>query len=772
MPRFVSALLVFVAGLTLGGAVDCFLLRPLFAALALSAALASWALRARPRLAGASACLALLAAGLALPLHEVPPAVSPPGLYRMELTVDRLAHGTGVPRVEAHVHFGARIDDGAPLAPGARVYLRGPLPSGARVRILARLRPRAAFRNRTPSAAWPRRALSATGRIVGEPEVLTRAAWREVVADLRAAIRTRLVQSLEPGAAGVARALVLGDRQAVDDFRAEVVRGAGLAHVLAVSGLHVAVSVGLLIWLLRGVIARIPFLVRRLPAARLAYAIGAPLSLAYAELAGGAPSARRAALTAALAFGLRAVGRRPSPLPLATMAIALLGATDPDRILDPGLVLSVVATLAVVTTDGPTAPTALSRLRAASRVSLRATLATAPVVWWCFGSVPFVGIIANVVLAPLAAALLIPAALVHTIVVIVSPTLGGITASFFEVVDAAFTGACSLMSLVSLGHDLPPPTLAQGIVASLGALAVVGLGTSRRAIVAAALSLALLFGLELLVRHDEPPDALRITFVDVGQGDSSIVEMPDGTSMVIDGGGGSARPGMRALLPILRARRRSHVDVVVVSHPHPDHYEGLADLARALPVRELWDSGQAAAEDPEGPAAEAIERIEQAGALRLEPPELCSGPRRFGEVEVRMLAPCPRYDPGWDPNDNSLVLSIRYGRRTFLFTGDAEAHEESTLTEAARTLRADVLKVPHHGSRTSSSSALLTAVAPRLSIISAGVHNRYGHPHQEVFARLARAGRVLSTARDGGVVVITNGRTLEVRPFHGPGFAL
>jgi competence protein ComEC len=613
--------------------------------------------------------------------------------------------------------------------------------------------------------------LAARGRIVGEPDVIARAFWSERLESVRDGIRHRLEESLTGGASGVARALVLGDGGAVDEMRRDVVRGAGLAHVLAVSGLHVAIAVGLLVFGLGAVLRRIEPLAARVHTDRIANALGVPIALLYAEVAGGAPSARRAALTAALAFLCHALGRRASPIPLAMAAIGILAAATPDRLLDPGLALSVVATLSVVTARAATDGTVRSFLWAAATVSARATLATAPIVWWCFGSVPLVAVMANVVLAPLAATLLIPLSLLHTLVSFVLSPFAVFTASAFEVVEGGFTGACALVSAVSVGRDLPPPTLAQGLVACAGTLAALMLAR-RRALVALVVTGALLLGLEAHVWHAERGDGvLRVTFLDVGQGDAIAIDMPDGETMVIDGGGGGARPGLRALLPLLEARRRRRVDVVVVSHPHPDHYEGIGDLIDALEVGELWVTGQAAVEEPDGDAAALSARAALSGAHIARPETLCGAPRRFGGAVVRVIAPCPRYDPGYDPNDNSLVLSLRYGERTFLFTGDAEAHEESLLV-ASGGVRADVLKVGHHGSRTSSGAVFLDAVRPALSVISAGIENRYGHPHPEVYERLARRGRVLSTAKDGGVEVITNGQGLTVRPYHGPSFAL
>lgn len=238
--------------------------------------------------------------------------------------------------------------------------------------------------------------------------------------------------------------------------------------------------------------------------------------------------------------------------------------------------------------------------------------------------------------------------------------------------------------------------------------------------------------------------------------------------MLIDGGGFVGSPvdtGARVLLPVLRARRRSKIDVVVLSHPHPDHFGGLVSTVQGIPVGELWDTGQGE-EHGAGPAyASLLSGLRARGVPIRRPADLCGGARIVSGAVVEILSPCPGYHPDASANDNSFVLRISYGERAALLVGDAEHEAEAELIHRdPRALRADLLKVGHHGSRTSTSPAFLRAVSPALAAISCGVRNRFGHPHPIALAALSSAGvPALRTDRGGQILWETDGDRIFVR---------
>lgn len=276
---------------------------------------------------------------------------------------------------------------------------------------------------------------------------------------------------------------------------------------------------------------------------------------------------------------------------------------------------------------------------------------------------------------------------------------------------------------------------------------------------------ALLFWVFLAGRMSHP---LRVTFLDVGQGDAAVVESPSGKVLVIDTGGvshdGRDDQGRSVVAPYLRARGIRRIDTLVLTHPHADHIGGALTLLDRFAVLRVLDNGA-----PDGEIL--AERIRKEAARRQVE---CGGAVRgqlldFGDgVIARILAPTPAERLG-DANDASVVLRLEYGRTRFLFTGDAEESEEEDLLHDRQPLEADVLKVGHHGSRTSTTAPFLRAAHPRLAVISVGKHNLYGHPDPEVLDLLRRRGTpVRRTDRCGAVLCVSDGAEIRVETMRSP----
>jgi competence protein ComEC len=268
---------------------------------------------------------------------------------------------------------------------------------------------------------------------------------------------------------------------------------------------------------------------------------------------------------------------------------------------------------------------------------------------------------------------------------------------------------------------------------------------------------------------------LELTVLDVGQGDSLFVVSPHGKTILIDGGGAfggftghelhtGIDPGEEAVSPYLWSRGFQKLDVVALTHAHQDHIGGLAAILENFRVGTLWIGREV-----ESPALANLEKLAHDRKIPVVH-ELRGNEVSWDGVEEQFLWPevAPHEIGAGPKNNDSLVLRLKYGERTLLLPGDAEKQAEKAMLDenGETTLRADVLKVGHHGSKNSTTPGFLAAVRPRVAVISAGEDNPYGHPNAELLERLAAAGvRTLRTDRDGAVHIVTDGNRLEISCF-------
>ncbi|MFT3773910.1 MAG: DNA internalization-related competence protein ComEC/Rec2 [Minicystis sp.] len=683
----------------------------------------------------------------------------------------------GQARVDVEITSGSCAD--RPLAGPIRARLYGApedLGRGDRVSFVADLAPVHLFLNPDlpdPRPAIARSGVAASGGAV-EVRVIDRSYGLGALIDrARSRVRARIEATFHPEAAPLGRALVLGesDLDAADD---EAFRVSGLSHLLAVSGTHLVIAVLGFTAALRALFVRIERLSARVDVNRLAAACAVPAACLYADFAGGSGSAVRAAAMLSAAMLARAIGRHGSAVRSFACSLAVLAAWEPLLACDVSFALSAGATAGLVMLQPPIraaiarGPGPLPKLLGPIATTLAAMIGCAPVLAILSPTMPLLGIVANLLAAPLGELAALPICLGHAVLWWAPPVERG----------AALLGSGALLGVravarwsAALGATiaLPPPTAWQLAAIAVTAVAVWA-ATSRRQRIAMLLAGAAMWAAGEIAaqRAGVPHGVLRVSVLDVGQGDSVLVDLPDGGAMLIDGGGMVGSPvdlGARVIQPVLRARRRTQLLAMVLSHPHPDHFGGLVSTLPKITVGELWDSGQGEDQGAGASYAALLSAARARGVAIRRPRDLCGAPRLAGGVRIEVLAPCPGYAPDAGANDNSLVLKLTYGNRAVLLVGDAEHEEERELiARYGDGLRADLLKVGHHGSRTSSSPAFLAAVRPARAAISAGVRNRFGHPHPRTLETLAGRGiEALRTDRGGAIVWETDGQEIRIQ---------
>ncbi len=719
---------------------------------------------------------------------EVPAKLAAGGPAMLEGETERVERFDGTTRVRVAVARAGAPD--ASLEPARfRVSLsvRGDvmeLLPGQRVRVETRLAPDAPPANpgeKDFGVARRRQGVVFTGGTdAGRLLVLSPApGWRSVLEETRARLAVA-VHAVAPSrdAAALFLTLAAGQRAELDDAWEEAFSRAGLAHVLSVSGLHVAALALMTLALLRRGLVRAGARWRKLDARQVAAPAAVPFVWAYVLFTGNQPPAVRSAVMATVVLLGLALWRRADGLNGLAAAAVVLVAWAPSSVVDLSLRLSFLAVLGLVLLSpalrqalplappDPREPRRVRRLWGQARetvaqtlsASAAATLAGLPVVASAFGRVSLAGLVSNVVALPLCG-LLTGLAAGGAALFVVAPVLA---------TPVLWAGAWASELLLAITRLFAAAPLATVEVPELGGVAAAlyaaglltwSLGTGRWRWGGWLTPVALVGA--VLVPRLMPEPGLRVTFLSVGQGDA-VVLSSRGHHALVDGGGvpGGMDTGARFVLPFLRHQGISRLDLAVLSHPHPDHALGLASALTQVTTERLW----LPAGDVDGPLTRQV--VAAAREARVEEVQAGHSPLRLGEATLEVLGP-----PGPEQrellegvNDRSVAVLVRHGDVTVLLAGDVEEDGEATLVDGLGPVT--VVKAPHHGSRTSSTEALLERTRPRHVVFCVGRRNRYGFPHPEVEARYrAQGSECWRTDLDGAVTVESDGKDVRLVSF-------
>ncbi|WP_233488918.1 ComEC/Rec2 family competence protein [Blastococcus sp. TF02-09] len=574
---------------------------------------------------------------------------------------------------------------------------------------------------------------------VGEP-----GSWQRMAGGLRDGLTDAAARTLDPRPGGLLPGLVVGDTRRMDPVLVEDFRQAGLSHLTAVSGANVAIVIAAVLWPLR----------RRAVDRRVQAAVAAVALVCFVVLARPEPSVLRAAAMGAVTLLALASGRARVAVPALAAAVCVLLQLDPGLARDPGFALSVLATAAIVLL----APTWSRRLRErgwpplvadALAVSAAAGLATAPLVAALSGTVSLVSLPANLLAAPAVAPATV-LGLLATVVGAVSTPAGDL------LVWCAGWPTRWLVLVAERAAQLPDavagwPAGAGGAALLSLLLAAVGWALWRfrrlRPLAVAALVGLVVIGwpVRQVVRGWPLPDTVVVA-CDVGQGDALVLPTgAEGEAVLVDAG-----PDVAAVDRCLEVLGVDRLPLVLLSHLDADHVGGLSGALEGRDVGTVATGALSPADDRAGAVDTLISR---AGAerIRLAPGDT----REVGAVVLDVLAPEPaRATAAVEANDLSLVVRATVRGLRVLLTGDLGAEAEARLRTGGVDLRADVLKVPHHGSA-DADPGFLAATGARTALISVGADNTYGHPARSLLETLARAGmRVHRTDQQGDLAVV------------------
>jgi competence protein ComEC len=561
---------------------------------------------------------------------------------------------------------------------------------------------------------------------------------------------------------------------------------AGVTHIISISGSHLGMMAVLCFGLIRGLMFLLPeriyhrFTLYTDPKKTAAW-LTLPLVVFYTLLAGGQVATVRSLIMISAGLMALILDRERALLHSLTLAALFILVASPQALFDISFQLSYLSVLVI------TAVAALWNdlgIRASGRlavfrnyvvlliiISSAVSVATGPIVARYFTQFSLIGIMSNLAVVPFAGMIVVPLGLFSGILSLATSQLP--LAGLNQLAADAFIGLVTFFSRFPFAEFHPPaPGIAWLLCYALlltGLFRIIRISLLARfkpfeyparipvllkaMVVFSGVSLVVITVLSFPQKHDT-----RLSFLDVGQGDCTLIELASGKTILLDGGGTRDNRfdiGRRVVAPYLWNRGIRRLDLVILSHPHPDHVNGLLFLLRKFAVREVWSSGRG----PDLPGYEAFSRTAAEMHVTHRVVSAEAPPVALGDAELRILHPRQEFSAEETKayaaeNDESLVVRIADRGRVFLFPGDIGSEAEGRLIRTGVDLKCDVLKIPHHGSKSSSSGPFVALSRPGIAVATVGRENPYRHPSDDVMERYEKSGaHICRTDTDGAVII-------------------
>ncbi len=630
-----------------------------------------------------------------------------------------------------------------------------------------------------------------------EIEILQRGSGLfRLIQDWRERIRQAFLASTTGQGSAILQAMTLGEEGGLTDEMRDRFMAAGVTHIISISGSHLGMVAILCFGLIRSALRLLPErqylrLTLTTDPKKIAAWLTLPFLIFYTLLAGGQVATVRSLIMLLAALTALLLDREHALLHSLALAALLILAASPQAVFDISFQLSFLSVLAIASVVllwnelHVPAENRFLRFRNSAfllvLVSLSATLATAPLVAHYFNQFSLIGVVSNMIIVPFAGFVVVPLGLFSGLLSLLTGTLP--LPALNQLVAGRFCDTVTFFSRLPLAQFHPP---APGLLVLLACALLFGSGyaiirsvllyryqplasSSRvprnQMIIAAVSGLLLILSVTIFF---VPRRTGTVQFPDVGQGDCALITLASGENILIDGGGAYDDRfdiGRRIVAPYLWNQGIHRIDLVILSHPHPDHMNGLKYLVRTFAIGEVWTSGL----DRDLPGYAELERLISVRGIPIRVVSATDPPMVISDAEVRILHPAPGFRSRERKayaaeNSRSLVVRIAMEGKVFLFAGDIgrDAEQDMLLREAD--LRCDLIKVPHHGSKSSSSEPFLFRARPEIGIVTVGRRNRYGHPSPEVVERYQTAGtRLFRTDQDGALTVTVDKGDLFVR---------
>jgi competence protein ComEC len=566
---------------------------------------------------------------------------------------------------------------------------------------------------------------------------------------------------------GLVRGLILGEQSVLDEQLYETFRRTGLIHVLVISGFNITAIAGLayvLVWFL---LTRVPRLALRLPVHRLATLAASIATVFYTLLVGASTSVLRACVMYLVLLLSIFLGRRRDLLNSLALAAIIVLLLTPGALWSSGFQYSFGAVLAMIHWRGlatragrwgepdPLLPVAPLRNRVRRGAlsgfvyTLAAYLATVPINLWHNGQLPTASLLANLIAVPMFSIGVVPLLLAGCVFAVGAPGLTALCWRGSEILADQVYGAALFLERIGLQSlQLGRPNWIE-IALFVGLLIAAPYGRRPRVRRLALAGLVLLAVEPLLwFWHARQSREFSVTLLDVGQGLSLFVRGPRGKAMLIDGG---YDPRGRTLTSFLSAQRQNHLDLVVATHPHPDHFHGLQAVLERFAVDEIWTIPLPQAYEETGRYLFMLDGARARG-IPIRQMTRDTPTARVGEMQIEFLNPPSPSPVKWSLNELSLALRLGVDAHHALVTADMEQRAEESLLAWGREFRAGVVQVAHHGSRSSSGPAFVAGTWARHALVPVGYRNRYHLPNLDVMERWqAAAATVWRTDTDGAI---------------------